>query len=148
MNHSGQGCSIRKISFYGSLRNAHSIAIDADTGIYEEESADAIKRRISDRLLKASRQMNCFELEKQRSDSRLNSIVAHLRGIVERRGAFVQQERRIHLANGVFSFGNGGELLPFSPVYVSRNRSPIVFDENAKCDRFLNELVYPGCASG
>ena len=114
-----------------------------DTGIYEEESADAIKRRISDRLLKASRQMNCFELEKQRSDSRLNSIVAHLRGIVERRGAFVQQERRIHLANGVFSFGNGGELLPFSPVYVSRNRSPIVFDENARCDRFLNELVIP-----
>jgi hypothetical protein len=54
-----------------------------DTGIYEEESADAIKRRISDRLLKASRQMNCFELEKQRSD------------------------------------------------------------ENAKCERFLHELVYP-----
>ena len=63
--------------------------------------------------------------------------------LLERRGAFVQRERRIHLANGVFSFGNGGELLPFSPVYVSRNRSPIVFDENARCDRFLNELVYP-----
>ena len=26
---------------------------------------------------------------------------------------------------------------------MSRNRSPIVFDENAKCDRFLNELLYP-----
>ena len=104
---------------------------------------DAIKRRISDRLLEASRQMNCFELEKQRSDSRLNSIVAHLRGIVERRGAFVQRERRIHLANGVFSFENGGELLPFSPTFISRNRSPIVFDENAKCERFLDELVYP-----
>lgn len=114
-----------------------------DTGIYEEESADAIKRRISDRLLKASRQMNCFELEKQRSDGQLSSIVAHLRGIVERRGAFVQRERRIHLANGVFSFDNGGELLPFSPILVSRNRSPIHFDENAKCERFLHELLYP-----
>ena len=50
---------------------------------------------------------------------------------------------RIHLANGVFSFENGGELLPFSRTFVSRNRSPIVFDENAKCERFLNELVYP-----
>ena len=108
-----------------------------ETGIYEEESADAIKRRFSDRLLKASRQMNCFELEKQRSDSRLNSIVAQLRGIVERRGAFVQRERRIHLANGVFSFENGGSLLPFSPNLLSRNRSPIVFDENANCDRIL-----------
>ena len=87
--------------------------------------------------------MNCFELEKQRSDSRLNSIVAQLRGIVERRGAFVQRERRIHLANGVFSFENGGSLLPFSPNLLSRNRSPIAFDENAKCDRFLNELLYP-----
>jgi putative DNA primase/helicase len=87
--------------------------------------------------------MNYFELEKQRSDSRLNSIVAHLRGIVERRDAFVQRERRIHLANGIFSFDNGGELFPFSHTHVSRNRSPIVFDEHAKCERFLHEFVDP-----
>jgi hypothetical protein len=99
----------------------------AETGIYIEESVDAIKRRLSDRLLEASRQTNCCWLEKQRSDSRLNSIVAHLRGIVEHRGAFAQTERRIHLANGVFRFDNGGELLSFSPVFVSRNRSPIDF---------------------
>ena len=116
---------------------------NAETGIYEEESVDAIKRRLSDRLLEASRQTNCPWLEKQRSDSRLNSIVAHLRGIVERRDAFAERERRIHLANGVFSFEKDGELLPFSPAFVSRNRSPIVFDENAKCERFLNELICP-----
>ena len=114
-----------------------------DTGIYEEESVDAIKRRLSDRLLEASRQTNRPWLEKQRSDSRLNSVAAHLRGIVERRDAFAQLERRIHLANGVFGFDKGGELLPFSPAFVSRNRSPIAFDENGKCERFLNELVYP-----
>jgi phage/plasmid-associated DNA primase len=114
-----------------------------DTGIYVEESVDAIKRRLSDRLLEASRQTNCPWLEKQRSDSRLSSIVAHLRGIVERRAAFAERERRIHLANGIFSFENGGELLPFSPAFVSQNRSPIAFDENAKCERFLSELVYP-----
>jgi Family of unknown function (DUF5906) len=114
-----------------------------DIGIYEEGSVDAIKRRLSDRLLEASRQMKCPWLEKQRSDSRLNSVVAHLRGIVEHRGAFAQRERRIHLGNGVFRFDNRGELLPFSPAFVSHNRSPIVFDENATCDRFLNELVIP-----
>ena len=69
--------------------------------------------------------------------------MAQLRGILERRGAFVQGERKIHLDNGVFSFEDGGELLPFSPAYVSRNRSPIIFDENARCDRFLHELVFP-----
>ena len=116
---------------------------NAKTGIYEEISTDAIKRCLSDRLLEASRQMNCFLLEKQRTDARLNSIAAHLRGILEHRGAFVQQERRIHLANGIFRFENGGELLPFSPAFLSRNRSPIIFDENATCPRFLNELVYP-----
>jgi putative DNA primase/helicase len=141
-------------SFWAGLFDAENIVLwepsergfysyRTDAGIYEEASADAIKRRISDRLLKASRQMNCFDLEKQRSDSRLNSIVAQLRGIVERRGAFVQRERRIHLANGVFSFDNGGQLLALSPAFVSRNRSPIVFDENATCHRFLDELVYP-----
>jgi putative DNA primase/helicase len=112
-------------------------------GIYEEESADSIKRRLSDRLLLASRQMNCFWLEKQRTDAKLNSIVAHLRGITEHRGAFVHTQRRIHLANGVFSFENGGQLLPFSPSFFSRNRSPITFDETAACPRFLNELIYP-----
>jgi phage/plasmid-associated DNA primase len=116
---------------------------NAKTGIYEEESVDAIKRRISDRLLEASRQMNCFWLEKQRSDARLNSILAHLRGILERRRAFARREHRIHLANGVFSFANGGALLPFSPNLLSRNRSPIAFDEGSKCERFLNELLYP-----
>src|SRR5262245_39356113 len=116
---------------------------NSETGIYDEESVDAIKRRLSDRLLEASRQTNCPWLEKQRSDSRLNSIVAHLRGIVERRGAFAQQERRIHLANGIFSFEKGRELLPFSPKFISCNRCPIAFDENAKCERFLVELVYP-----
>jgi phage/plasmid-associated DNA primase len=115
----------------------------AETGIYTEESADAIKRRISDRLLEASRQMNCFWLETQRTDARLNSIVAHLRGILEKRDAFFQRKRKIHLENGLFSFENGGELLPFSPRFVSRNRSPIAFNEKAKCDRFLDELVYP-----
>ena len=43
----------------------------------------------------------------------------------------------------MFSFDNGGELLDFSPAFVSRNRSPIAFDENAKCERFLDELVRP-----
>jgi phage/plasmid-associated DNA primase len=42
----------------------------------------------------------------------------------------------------VFSFDSGGELLAFSPAFVSRNRSPIIFDETATCERFLHELVH------
>ena len=153
VDESGLPCSLNQ-SFWAGLFASENIVLweplerafygyNADTGIYEEISVDVIKRSLSDRLLEASRQMNCFWLEKQRTDARLNSIAAQLRGIVERRDAFAQRERRIHLANGVFSFENGGELLDFSPILVSRNRSPIAFDENAKCDRFLSELVYP-----
>lgn len=149
----GNPCSLNQ-SFWAGLFASENIifwepserafyAYNAEIGIYEEESVDAIKRQLSDRLLKASRQMNCFLLEKQRTDARLNSITAHLRGIVEWRGAFAHRQRRIHLANGVFSFDNGGELLEFSPDFVSRNCSPIAFDENATCERFLNELVWP-----
>ena len=149
----GCPCSLNE-SFWAGLFASENIILweplerafytyNAETGIYEEISVDVIKRRLSERLLEASRQTNCPWLEKQRSDSRLNSIAAHLRGIVERRGAFAQRERRIHLANGIFRFDKGGELWLFSPAFVSRNRSPIAFDENAKCERFLNELVYP-----
>jgi phage/plasmid-associated DNA primase len=117
---------------------------DPETGIYKEESVDAVKRRLSARLLEASRQINNHWLETQRTNRRLKDIVAHLCGIVERRGAFAARERRIHLQNGVFRFQNGGwELVPFSPDIISRNASPILFDENADCPRFLGELVIP-----
>ncbi len=117
---------------------------NSDSGIYELESVDAIRSKLSTRMLEASRQANVFDLQKKRSASTLNNVITHLRGTVEQRGAFTERRKVIHLANGVMVFtGAEAELRPFSPEYRSRNRSPIAFDENAKCDRFLNELVLP-----
>jgi putative DNA primase/helicase len=114
------------------------------TGIFEVQSPDAIRSQISARMLEASRQANAFDLQKKRTATTLNNIIAHLRGTVEQRGAFAERRRFIHLANGVMVFnGTDAELRPFSPEYRSRNRSPIAFDETARCDRFLNELVLP-----
>jgi P4 family phage/plasmid primase-like protien len=119
-------------------------AYSGETGLFEVESADVIRHKISNRMLEASRQANVFDLQKRRTATTLNNVVAHLRGIAERRQAFAGVRRAIHLANGVIVFhGAQAELRPFSPEYRSRNRSPISFDENAKCDRFLNELVLP-----
>jgi phage/plasmid-associated DNA primase len=114
-----------------------------EIGIYKHISVDLIKHWISRRLLSASRQTNLYWLQTQRKDAKLDRIIGHLRGITERRDAFKNGEKRIHLANGVFSFDHGGELLAFSPALISRNRCPIVFDERATCERFLNELIYP-----
>jgi hypothetical protein len=112
-----------------------------ETGIYVEESVDAIKRRLSDRLLEASRQTNCSWLE----NSEATPLKQHRSAVARHRGTSQRSrttERRIHLGNGVFRFDNGGELLPFSPAFVSRNRSDR-FGENATCDQFLNELIIP-----
>jgi len=118
-----------------------------ETGLYEIESQDVIRHKISGRMLEASRQANVFDLQKRRTATTLNNVVAHLRGIAERRGAFSGARRVIHLANGVIVFnGCEAELRPFSAEFRSRNRSPIAFDENAKCERFLNELVLPAVA--
>ena len=117
---------------------------NAETGIYEVESPDAIRSQLSTRMLEASRQANAFDLQKKRTATTLNNVIAHLRGTVEQRGAFAERRKVIHLANGVMVFsGADAELRPFSPEYRSRNRSPISFDENARCERFLNELVLP-----
>ncbi len=114
------------------------------TGIYEVETADAIRHAISCRMLEASRQSGVFELQKKRGTATLTNVVAHLRGMVEKRGAFAGRKSAIHLANGVIVFKDDDvELRPFSAEYMSRNRSPIAFDGDARCDRFLNELVLP-----
>ena len=119
-------------------------AYHAESGLYELESADVIRTKISNRMLAASRQANVFDLQKKRSAKTLNSVIMHLRGIVERRGAFANRRQVIHLANGVVLFREGeAELHSFSPEFRSRNRSPIAFDPDAKCERFLNELVLP-----
>lgn len=114
------------------------------TGLYELESMDSVRTKISGRMLEASRQAGVFDLEKRRSAKTLNSVITHLRGIAEHRGAFRERRQAIHLANGVIVFnGSDAELRPFSPDYKSRNRSPIAFDPTARCERFLNELVMP-----
>ena len=39
------------------------------------------------------------------------------------------------------------DFVSFSPEFYSRNQSPILFDENAQCPRFLDELLYPATTS-
>ncbi len=119
-------------------------AYNPDTGLFEIESEDVLRTKISTRMLEASRQAGVFDLQKKRTAKTLNSVVSHLRGIVEQRNAFAERHKVIHLANGVITFKDGdADLEPFSPEYRSRHRSPIKFDPEARCDRFLNELVLP-----
>jgi P4 family phage/plasmid primase-like protien len=116
----------------------------ADSGLFDVETEDSIRSKISNRMLEASRQANVFDLQKKRTSRTLSSVVGHLRGIVEQAHPFAQRQPFIHLANGVLVFDSAeAELRAFSPEFRSRNRSPIAFDVSAKCERFLSELVVP-----
>ncbi len=120
-----------------------------ETGIYSQISPDAIKQAISARMLEYSRQdTRLAGLEKFRSDQLLNAIVSQLRGIAEKRNAFVDRPLAIHLANCMLRF-EGTQCIreEFSPTFYSRNRSPIAFEETATCPRFLNELLRPAVSS-
>ncbi len=117
----------------------------AETGLYSAITIDAIKQELSGYLLKAGRDACVVGMVKARTDRQLTAIVGHLRGIVEQHDAFRKTENYIHLANGVLEVKKNGavELLPFSPKYRSRNRSPIAYDPKATCPRFLGELLLP-----
>jgi phage/plasmid-associated DNA primase len=117
---------------------------DERTGLFGVETSDRIKTDISARMLEASRTDNIPELVTFRRDSKLNAVVAQLRGIAEKPGAFENRPQVVHLANCVLRLTPDGlERHPFSPSFRSRNRSPIIYDLAAKCPRFLNELVIP-----
>jgi phage/plasmid-associated DNA primase len=119
---------------------------DHDTGLYCVTSPDFIKQEISYRMLEVSRSKNILSgLVKMRSDGKLNAVVSQLRGVTELREAFADRPKVVHLANCMLRFDEGGQFEPvgFSPEFRSRNRSPIEFDPNAECPRFLNELILP-----
>jgi phage/plasmid-associated DNA primase len=117
---------------------------DAKTGLYRPESEAAIKCKLSERMLDASRQSNQIAIQRKRTASTLNNILSHLRGIAEHRGAFKQRPPIVHLANGIIVFRSGdADFVEFSPDFYSRNASPIRYDPDARCDRFLNELILP-----
>ena len=119
---------------------------DEATGLYTDFSDDVIKQDISTRLLEVSRDNNMFALERKRTMSTLNNITAHLKGIAEKKHAFDHKNKDfIHLKNGVLKINSDRtvNLVHFSPDFCSRNQSPIAFDPEAKCERFLEELLYP-----
>ncbi len=144
-------------SFWAGLNMAEHIQLyepdeksfyryDEKTGLFSEYSDDVIKQDISKRLLLVSRENNLPTLERKRTIATLNNIIAHLKGIAEKKYAFEYKHKDfIHLKNGVLKIqpDKTVSLVDFSPKFCSRNQSPIAFDPEATCDRFLNELLYP-----
>jgi P4 family phage/plasmid primase-like protien len=118
---------------------------DENTGLWGHVTEASIRESIATRILGLAKASGSLPMEKQIAQQKLKSTVGALMGIAERREAFKKKRQFIHAANGIITFGENGKVLfgPFSPVDYSRNQSPIAFDPEAKCPRFLNELLYP-----
>jgi len=116
---------------------------DENTGAYSKITEDKIKQGISKRIYEVSRETEVKSLEKQRRNSVLNNLVAQLRGIAERREAFKKNTNFVHAGNGMIVFNQEGaaEFVDFSPEFCSRNQSPIIFDSEATCPKFLKDFL-------
>lgn len=144
-------------SFWAGLNAAENIQLfesdeksfyryDDERGLYSVISEDVLKQEISKRILEVSRKNQLPSLEKKRTISILNNILAHLKGISEKKHAFSYHKKDfIHLKNGVLKIQDDKtiDLVSFSPEFCSRNQSLIAFQADAKCDRFINELLLP-----
>ena len=142
--------------FWASLHQAEHIQLfepderafyryNPENGLYSIISEDVIKQEIASRILEVSRQQGLPSLERKRTNSTLNHIVAQLKGISEKKNAFKRGNKFVHLANGVIVFKETGEadFCAFSPDFCSRNQCPIPFNASATCERFFNELLFP-----
>jgi len=142
--------------YWGGLYNTEKIILfepneqtffeySPDTGLYSVVSRDFIMQQISFRILEEARKNpSLSNLANLRNERNLNAVVTQLKGIAEHRDAFVNRPKAVHLANCMLVLDKGSfKTVAFSPEFRSRNRSPISFDPNAQCQRFLNELILP-----
>ena len=121
---------------------------DQSTGLWCPATRAKLVHNLAQRLLRASREMGFKPLAGRRGTPFVKRIVDALQGIVEHRGAFDPSCQVVHCANGVLRIEehSGFSFCEFSPSFYSRNQSPITFDEDASCLRFLNELLMSAVA--
>ena len=115
-------------------------------GLWRPLTPEAIKDDLASRLLRYNQEADLGPaFEKLINQKNLNAIANALKGVVERVGVFADKQPVIHVGNGMIRFRDDGgvDFGGFGPEFYSRNRSPIRFDGDAECPRFLNELVYP-----
>lgn len=115
-----------------------------DCGLWCEITEASLRETIAARLLAYSHEGRGEEFEKKITCPNTNAIIAFLKGLAEKKGIFNQKKRIVHCANGVLRLEDegGATFTEFSVDDYSRNQSPIAFEQEAQCPRFLNELIH------
>ncbi|MFP6893257.1 MAG: BT4734/BF3469 family protein, partial [Opitutales bacterium] len=120
-----------------------------ERGLWLGISEELLREHVAARLLVFSREPDGeggegFERKITRASE--DTIIAHLKGQSEKKGIFDEKKRIIHCANGVLRLQPKGaaNFTDFSVDDYSRNQSPIAYDPEGECPRFLNELIHGG----
>jgi hypothetical protein len=120
-----------------------------ERGLWLGISEELLREQVAARLLVFSREPDGeggegFERKITRASE--DTIIAHLKGQSEKKGIFDEKKRIIHCANGVLRLQPKGaaNFTDFSVDDYSRNQSPIAYDPEGECPRFLNELIHGG----
>ena len=118
---------------------------DPSKGLWTLDSFENLREELSCRLLEVSKELFLRTLEKKITVNKTTQVVSSLKGIGERRDAFKDKRSAIHVSNGMLRFLEDGDIqfTDFSPDYYSRNQSPITYDSEATCPRFLSEFLKP-----
>ena len=111
-------------------------------GIWSATPPDTMRGKLSDLIFEIGNDLEQPNITaKERSDSKLVGAVNNLRTLTD--GRFDDRPSGfIHCENGMLDVATG-ILRPFDPSFKSRNKTPFRWDENAKCPRFLSELLEP-----
>lgn len=114
----------------------------AETGLWGKVTDDSIREELSAGILDFGREHD-LRLESKVTTSRTSAVLQALRGIAERRDAFARQADVVHVENGTIRFAPDGAVTlgDFRPQDYSRNRSPVRFEPDAECPRFLGEFL-------
>lgn len=111
-------------------------------GIWSPTSPDFMRGKMNDLIFEIGNDLKQPNIAtKERSDSKLVGAANNLRALTD--GRFDDRPSGyVHCENGMLDVTTGN-LRPFDPSFKSRNKTPFEWNEDAKCHRFLSELLEP-----
>ena len=115
---------------------------DDISGLWLIKTDDQMKNQFSTDLKLVADDLNDKRILVQRTSQRMASLTSGLKGQIGKRDVFANKRSLIHCQNGILDLAaNPPVFKTFHPDFHSRNASPIAYDPEATCPRFLNELL-------
>jgi phage/plasmid-associated DNA primase len=122
---------------------------DPPSGLWMQRSDAVVIQRIGEALGRMLSLLSAVYLRSKCGQAVLSAVAGLLKGMVEEQGVWKKQDHLIHLANGMLRIDAAGSLhlCSFSTRYYSRNRSSYPWKPEARCPRFLSELIEPALSA-